>query len=75
MASGNPAQPRGINQEGLRRRDFDAADVQAIRGAYRTLYRAGLKLSEALSALEASGSPHAVQMARFIRESQRGIIR
>jgi UDP-N-acetylglucosamine acyltransferase len=75
MASGNPAQPRGINQEGLRRRAFDTADVQAIRGAYRTLYRSGLKLSEALAALEAAGSPHVTAMAAFIRESQRGIIR
>lgn len=75
MASGNPAQPRGINQEGLRRRGFDAADVQAIRAAYRTLYRSGLKLSEAIAALDATGNAHAAAMASFIRESQRGIIR
>lgn len=75
MASGNPAQPRGINQEGLRRRGFDAADVQAIRAAYRTLYRSGLKLSEAIAALAGTGNAHAAAMASFIRESQRGIIR
>lgn len=75
MASGNPAQPRGINQEGLRRRGFDAADTQAIRAAYRTLYRSGLKLSEAIAALDATGNAHAAAMAAFIRESQRGIIR
>ena len=76
MASGNPAQPRGINQEGLRRRGFDAAQVQAIRGAYRTLYRSGLKLSEALAALAEAGVGEAVAaMAAFIRGSQRGIIR
>lgn len=76
MASGNPAQPRGINQEGLRRRGFDAAQVQAIRGAYRTLYRSGLKLSEALAALDEAGVGEAVAaMAAFIRGSQRGIIR
>jgi UDP-N-acetylglucosamine acyltransferase len=40
-AAGYPAAPRGINAEGLRRRGFAAADILAIRRAYKTLYREG----------------------------------
>ena len=33
--SGRPAEPRGINAEGLKRRDFTAEQIRNIRDAYR----------------------------------------
>jgi hypothetical protein len=41
------------NSEGLRRRGFPAADIAAIKRAYRTLYRSRLALNEALEQIAA----------------------
>ncbi len=54
MASGNTAAAHGINSEGLRRRGFSAERIETIRRAYRTLYRSGLTLQQALEALRAT---------------------
>lgn len=47
MASGQPASPRGINSEGLKRRQFDTQQVKNIKDAFRMLYRSGMRLEEA----------------------------
>lgn len=77
MAAGNTATPFGINAEGLKRRGFTAPQLQAIKRAYRTLYRAGLSLDEAKEKLrEAAGKEAVVQLlVDFLDQSQRGIIR
>lgn len=77
MAAGNTATPFGINAEGLKRRGFTAPQLQAIKRAYRTLYRAGLSLDEAKEQLrEAAGKDAVVQpLVDFLDQSQRGIIR
>lgn len=77
MAAGNTATPFGINAEGLKRRGFTAPQLQAIKRAYRTLYRAGLSLDEAKEQLrEAAGKEAVVQpLVDFLDQSQRGIIR
>jgi len=46
--AGYRAEPHGINAEGLRRRGFSDEEVQAIRRAYKVIYRANLRLEEAL---------------------------
>lgn len=76
-ASGNFAQPHGINAEGLKRRGFAAETIASIRRAYRILYRSGLTLEEARVALaeQAAGSPEIGGMVEFLDRSQRGIIR
>ncbi|MGA1695190.1 MAG: acyl-ACP--UDP-N-acetylglucosamine O-acyltransferase, partial [Burkholderiaceae bacterium] len=51
MATGNPASPHGINVEGLKRRGFSDEDIQALRRAYKQIYKSGSTLVEALSAL------------------------
>ena len=56
---GYPAKPRGTNNEGLRRRGFAAADIAAVRRAYKTLYRAGLSLDDARAALAAAAAERA----------------
>jgi UDP-N-acetylglucosamine acyltransferase len=77
VAAGNTAIPHGINVKGLRRRDFDEATIEAIRRAYKTVYRKGLLVEAALTELaEAAGSSREIgEFAEFIRNSKRGIIR
>ncbi len=77
MASGNPAVPRSINAEGLKRRGFSAATVAAVKRAYKTLYRGGMKLDEARACIEAESAavPELELLAGFLAASGRGIIR
>lgn len=78
MAAGNPAAPHGINGEGLRRRGFTPETIAAIKRAYKTLYRSGLKLDEAVAAISAeagAGIPELVPLADFLATPGRGIIR
>jgi UDP-N-acetylglucosamine acyltransferase len=51
-AAGRPAEPRGVNVEGLKRRGFTPVETRNIREAYRMVFRQALKLEEALAALE-----------------------
>lgn len=77
MAAGNPAEPRGINAEGLRRRGFSADAVAAVKRAYKTLYKAGMKLDEARDAITAESAvlPELELLSEFLIVSGRGIIR
>ncbi|MFC3194329.1 acyl-ACP--UDP-N-acetylglucosamine O-acyltransferase [Marinicella sediminis] len=77
MAQGNPAKPRAINFEGLKRRGFDATRIAAIKKAYRIIYKSDLKLEQAMDELTALASESAdVQMmVDFIKASSRSIIR
>ena len=77
MAAGNPAEPRSINAEGLKRRGFSGPAIAAIKRAYKTVYKVGMKLDEARAALEAESSavPELGVLARFLVASGRGIIR
>ncbi len=77
MASGNPAKPHGINSEGLRRRGYSAAAIQAIKRAYRTLYRSGLPLEEAKREIERQGAEHPelLVLSGFLGRGDRGILR
>ena len=77
IVSGRPAQPRGVNVEGLKRRGFDAAQARNIRDAYRVLYRQGLKLEEARSVLEARAAtqPELEPFIASLRDTPRGLIR
>lgn len=54
MASGHSAEAHGINSEGLRRRGFDAGRINAIRRAYKLIYRSGSTMQQALDALRAA---------------------
>jgi len=69
----NPARPRGINIEGIRRRDFSAADLSDIKQAYRSLFVAGLKRDQALAELRplAARSSHVRHMVEFVERSKR----
>jgi UDP-N-acetylglucosamine acyltransferase len=75
--SGRPAEPRGINAEGLKRRGFSTTQVRNIREAYRTVFRLGLKLDEAIAALDKL-VPEQSELQLFVdslREGTRGLAR
>lgn len=74
---GHPAQPRGINAEGLRRRAFSAEAIAALRRAYRLLYLANLKLADAVEQIRelAKAQPELAPLADFVADSTRSIVR
>lgn len=77
VASGRPAEPRGINVEGLKRRNYSPEAMRSIRDAYRTVYRQGLKLDEAISRLEqrVGDEPDMLPLLQSLQQSDRGLIR
>lgn len=77
MVSGRPAEPKGINLEGLKRQEFGTDQIKSIRNAYKVIYRSGLKLSEAVERLEeaVAAQPEIRPLVDFLRSSKRSIIR
>jgi UDP-N-acetylglucosamine acyltransferase len=75
MAAGAPVQPNGLNSEGLKRRGFSPETLATLKRAYKTLYREGLTLQEALGKLDAETAPEVAELAAFLRRAERGIIR
>ncbi len=77
MASGQSASAHGLNTEGLRRRGFSPELITELKRAYKTIYRKGLTLEEALQELSDSASkvPEVAVFVDSIRQSERGIIR
>ncbi len=77
LTVGNRAKSFGINVVGLERKQFAPEAIQALRQAYRILFRSRLTLQEALDRLQAEfPSQSEVQtLAAFIRGSRRGVIR
>ena len=77
MAQGNPAKPRTINAEGLKRRGFSQEEINAIKKAFRLLYKSDLRLQEALTAIQelAKEQPAVQIMVDFIKASNRSIVR
>lgn len=75
--AGNPAQARSMNFEGMRRRGLADETIQALRRAYKIVYRQGLTIDEALLALEdaAAEFPEVALFRDSIRNSSRGITR
>jgi UDP-N-acetylglucosamine acyltransferase len=77
VVSGRPAEPRGINVEGLKRRGFEVAQIRDVREAYRTVYRQGLTLDEAIRALDgaAAGDRRVGRFVESLRTGTRGLVR
>jgi len=76
-AAGNMATPYGINKEGLKRRGFSPESIQGLKRAYKTLYRKGLGLDEAIRELkgQVAACAEVQQILDFLDRSKRGIIR
>lgn len=77
IVNGNNAEPRSINREGLKRRGFSPESIAALKRAYRTLYRQGNSLEDALKLLELERDafPEVARLLDFVRSSVRGIVR
>ncbi len=77
MASGQSASAHGLNSEGLKRRGFSPESLRLLKSAYRTLYRKGLKLTEALNALREMDDIDGVleMFIESIERSDRGLMR
>ena len=77
MAVGGPAKPHSINSEGLKRRGFTPQQIRNLRTAYRVLYRAGLRLEDALEQLRvaARDQPEVQALVDFIPTSTRSLVR
>jgi UDP-N-acetylglucosamine acyltransferase len=77
MIAGNTARPHGLNTEGLRRRGFSPETIRHLRRAYKTLYKKGLTVQQAIAELEESKTecPEIGLVIEFVRASTRGVIR
>ncbi|CAN7405383.1 acyl-ACP--UDP-N-acetylglucosamine O-acyltransferase [Variovorax sp. LjRoot290] len=81
LVDGNPLAVRGFNVVGLRRRDFSAARIAAVKQMHRLLYRQGKTLEEARAAIEAlaievpESAADVAMMSGFLSSATRGIAR
>lgn len=77
MVNGSPAEAKNINAEGLRRRGFSKDEIAVLTKAYKTIYRRGLTLEEALAELESQVSEclPLQLLIDSLKSSERGIVR
>jgi UDP-N-acetylglucosamine acyltransferase len=83
MCQGQPAQPRSMNFEGLRRRGFSTERLSAIKAMHKALYRDDLTLAAAMLSIQAlterypEASSDVADMLFFLGNlsAQRGIVR
>ena len=81
VVDGNPLEVRAVNLVGLRRRDFSAVRLAAVREMHKLLYRQGKTLDEAMAAISAlaDAEPEAAAdvalMHDFLKTSVSGIAR
>jgi UDP-N-acetylglucosamine acyltransferase len=79
--AGNPLAVHGFNVEGLRRRGFTRERIALVKQMHRLLYRDGLKLDEARSAIAAlmgtveDGDADVALLLDFLAGATRGIVR
>ncbi len=82
LAAGTPIAARGLNVEGLKRRGFGADEIAALRRAYKLIYKSGLTLDEARTALaqqetelQGKAAVHLASLRAFLDSASRGIVR
>src|SRR5882762_7310830 len=75
ITDGNPARVRGVNSVGLRRAGFSSETRQALKEAYRLLFRSDLPLDTALNRLEQIPDENITHLVNFICASKRGFTR
>lgn len=76
-ATGDRARLRGLNLEGLRRRGFEPEQIEALKKAYRILFRSKLRFPAACKKIreEIPASSEVERLLAFIEKSHRGICR
>lgn len=77
MIAGHTTAPYGVNTVGLRRRGFSSSTIDHLRRAYKTIFRKGLTVSEAVTELETmqAACPEVGLMIHALNRATRGIIR
>lgn len=77
MVQGNPAEPRAINKEGMRRRGFEAAEMAAVEEAFKLIYRSGKVMAEVKAEMAqlAATSPNLKLMSDFLVSGKRPLQR
>jgi len=77
IAEGHPAVTRTINKIGLERRGVSAETQNALRRAYKLLFREGLSLTDATARIESDlpASEELKHLLTFVRASERGLCR
>jgi UDP-N-acetylglucosamine acyltransferase len=82
MIDGNPAQARGFNVEGLRRRGFSRERIAQVKQMHKLLFREGLTLDDAKARVgtlrgstDAQGDADLALMLEFLERAKRGIVR
>lgn len=77
IADGNPAETRTINKIGLERHGVSEEAINALKQAYRILFREGLSIPNAVAKIESDlpPLPEILHLIQFVRASERGISR
>jgi UDP-N-acetylglucosamine acyltransferase len=76
-AAGNKAKLYGLNTIGLKRRGFTDETIQALKEAYRIIFRSSLLLAKAIEKVESDVAdlPEVRHFLDFIKNSPRGVCR
>ena len=77
IADGRPAKVCGLNSVGIARAGISEQTRHNLKKAYKTLYRAGLSLNEAIAVMEQEldSTEEIEHLLRFLRNADRGICR
>jgi len=77
MAVGNYAEAKGINKNGLRRREFSEEAISALHRAYKALLRQHGERDKAIDAIKSDRDqfPEVARFIDFIEQSERGVVR
>ena len=77
IAVGDPAQVRGLNLVGLKRRGFDGERLKSVQDAYKIYFDSGLEKDQAVRELDQKFASQAdvKYFVDFIRKSENGITR
>jgi UDP-N-acetylglucosamine acyltransferase len=75
IADGNPAETRTINKVGMERHGITEEAQNALKSAYKILFREGLSIPNGLAKIESElpPLPEVLHLIQFVRTSERGI--
>ncbi len=75
LAAGNRAHLSGLNLVGLKRSNFSFEEINALKEAYKVIFRNNLTFKEAYDKLKDSPYKSVIHMIEFLENSSRGFCR
>jgi len=77
IVTGNPADARGLNSVGLKRRGIEVSAIKELKNAYREVYTSGMKLTEAVERIQKQqgNCVEVGNFVEFIQNAERSIVR